>query len=93
MSTRPMLLGHVDEIPLKINTNSKGMELIAQVKAKQVESSIITRSCSARHENPITWDERLDSVVKDNPDHELVKVSRNDFESAIHLNFKLRKML
>jgi len=92
MSARPMLLGHVDEIPLKINTNSEGMELIAQVNTKHVESGIITRSCSARHENPITRDERLDSVVKDNPDHELVKVSRNDFESAIHLNFKLRKM-
>mmetsp|Transcript_22738 Transcript_22738/g.32489 ORF Transcript_22738/g.32489 Transcript_22738/m.32489 type:complete len:227 (+) Transcript_22738:769-1449(+) len=88
MSARPMLLGHVDEIPLKINTNSEGMELIAQVNTKHVESGIITRSCSARHENPITRDERPDSVVKDNPDHELVKVSRNDFESAIHLNFK-----
>ncbi|KAL7491100.1 hypothetical protein ACHAWT_002223 [Skeletonema menzelii] len=57
-------------------TYFEGMELIAQVNTKHVESGIITRSCSARHENPITRDERLDSVVKDNPDHELLEAAK-----------------
>lgn len=85
-----MFLRHVDEVPLKINTDSKGMELISKIITEQVERCIVTSGSSSSHENPVTWNERLDSMIEDNPNHELVEVTGNDLKRTIDLDLNLK---